>query len=56
MQSMMDDEWRFLSVVQEVTHFDVHRVLSDDERNRTNPAAVSTDALVGGQRPHPDDQ
>lgn len=46
----------FLSVVQEVTHFDVHRVLSDDERYRTNPAAVSTDALVGGQRPHPDDQ
>lgn len=46
----------FLSVVQEVTHFDVHRVLSDDERYRTDPGAVSTDALVGGQRPHTDDQ
>lgn len=43
-------------MVQEVTHFDVHRVLSDDEWYRTNPAAVSTDALVRGQRPHPDDQ
>lgn len=43
------------SVVQ-VTHVDVYRILSQDEGYRTNPDAVSTDALVVGRRPHPGEQ